>query len=92
MNDREDERKSVRYHVDRFDPEYRHAFESITQEMQQTCPIAWSETHGGHWVAAGNREVIELARSHGAGLDETNETWQRLSDEQGLAEPITARH
>ncbi|NKY42803.1 cytochrome P450 [Nocardia cerradoensis] len=30
--------------------------------MQQNCPIAWSDTHGGHWVAAGNREVFELAR------------------------------
>ena len=31
--------------------------------MQARCPIAWSDTYGGHWVAAGNREVFELARS-----------------------------
>ena len=31
--------------------------------MHAKCPIAWSDTYGGHWVAAGNREVFELARS-----------------------------
>ncbi len=36
---------------------------SITREMHRECPIAWSQTYGGHWVAAGNREVFELARS-----------------------------
>jgi cytochrome P450 len=59
-----DEPKVNRYHFDRFAPEYRRRFESITQEMQGKCPIAWSDTHGGHWVAAGHREVFELARSH----------------------------
>jgi cytochrome P450 len=59
----EDERKHNRYHFDRHTPEYRHRFEEVTREMQETCPIAWSDTYGGHWVAAGNREVFELARS-----------------------------
>ncbi|NKQ51535.1 cytochrome P450 [Amycolatopsis sp. K13G38] len=31
--------------------------------MQSKCPIAWSDTHGGHWVAAGARELFEIARS-----------------------------
>jgi cytochrome P450 len=56
-------RKNNRYHFDRHTPEYRHQFETITQEMQARCPVAWSDTYGGHWVAAGNREVFELARS-----------------------------
>ena len=60
----DDDRKKDRYQFDRFAPGYRHQFESITQEMQGKCPIAWSDTHGGHWVAAGHREVFELARSH----------------------------
>ncbi len=30
--------------------------------MQARCPLAWTDTYGGHWVAAGNREVFELAR------------------------------
>jgi hypothetical protein len=27
------------------------------------CPVAWSDTHGGHWVAAGHSEVFGIARS-----------------------------
>jgi cytochrome P450 len=57
------EREQHRYRFDRHTPEYREQFESITQEMQAKCPIAWSDTYGGHWVAAGAREVFELARS-----------------------------
>jgi cytochrome P450 len=60
----DDDRKTPEYQFDRHTPDYRHHFEAITQEMQGQCPVAWSDTHGGHWVAAGNREVFELARSH----------------------------
>ncbi len=56
------DRKKNRYHFDRHTPEYRLQFEKITEEMQQRCPLAWSDTYGGHWVAAGNKEVFELAR------------------------------
>jgi cytochrome P450 len=59
----ETDRKRNAYHFDRHTPEYRHHFESITSEMQAQCPLAWSETYGGHWVAAGHHEVFELARS-----------------------------
>ncbi|PXW28725.1 UNVERIFIED_CONTAM: cytochrome P450 [Williamsia faeni] len=58
-----DRPSTKRIHFDRHTPEYRHQFESITQEMHQQCPLAWTDTHGGHWVAAGNDEVFELARS-----------------------------
>ncbi|MFC3965349.1 cytochrome P450 [Nocardia jiangsuensis] len=50
------------YHFDRHTPQYRGEFETITREMHARCPLAWTETHGGHWVAAGHREVFELAR------------------------------
>ena len=56
------DRKKNRFHFDRHTPEYRLQFEKITEEMQQRCPLAWSDTYGGHWVAAGNKEVFELAR------------------------------
>ena len=59
----DDERRQNRYHFDRHTPEYRLQFESITEEMQEKCPIAWSDTYGGHWVASGSKEVFELARS-----------------------------
>jgi hypothetical protein len=57
------ERKKNRYHFDRHTPQYRHQFEEITAAMLGTCPVAWSDTYGGHWVAAGHSEVFELARS-----------------------------
>ena len=57
----DEERKKIRYHFDRHAPGYRERFEDITHEMHARCPIAWTDTHGGHWVAAGNREVFELA-------------------------------
>ncbi|SEG88935.1 Cytochrome P450 [Nonomuraea solani] len=56
----QDERN--RYDFDRHTPDYRHRFESVAQEMHTKCPIAWSDTYEGHWVAAGNRELFELAR------------------------------
>ncbi|MBI3226873.1 MAG: cytochrome P450 [Mycolicibacterium cosmeticum] len=57
-----DDRKRNSYHFDRHTPEYRLQFDTITEDMQATCPMAWSDTHGGHWVAAGSREVFEMAR------------------------------
>jgi cytochrome P450 len=58
-----DERKKNRYQFDRHTPEYRHRFDEITTEMLSNCPVAWSDTYDGHWVAAGHNEVFELARS-----------------------------
>ncbi|HNM84387.1 MAG TPA: cytochrome P450 [Mycobacterium sp.] len=52
-----------RFHFDRHTPDYRERFDSITAELHGQCPMAWSDTYGGHWVAAGNKEVFELARS-----------------------------
>ena len=57
------ERKKVRYHFDRHTPGYREQFTDVTSEMLGKCPVAWSDTYGGHWVAAGHPEVFELARS-----------------------------
>src|SRR5260370_23630061 len=59
----DEDRKKNRYHFNRHTPEYRGQFEAITAEMQSKCPVAWSDTYDGHWVAAGHHEVFELARS-----------------------------
>jgi cytochrome P450 len=56
------DRKEQRYHFDRHTAEYRSQFKHITEEMHAKCPMAWTETYGGHWVAAGSHEVFELAR------------------------------
>jgi cytochrome P450 len=50
------------YHFDRHADGYRDEFLDITHGMHQRCPIAWTDTYDGHWVAAGSREVFELAR------------------------------
>jgi cytochrome P450 len=51
-----------RYHFDRHTADYRESFLDITHEMHRTCPIAWTDTYDGHWVAGGSAEVFELAR------------------------------
>ncbi|BBZ41476.1 cytochrome P450 [Mycobacterium conspicuum] len=56
------DRRKPTYHFDRNAAEYRSQFEQITEEMHAKCPMAWTETYGGHWVAAGSNEVFELAR------------------------------
>ncbi|MFG3615801.1 cytochrome P450 [Nocardia sp. NPDC047654] len=55
-------RRKRNYHFDRHAPEYRNEFGAVTRQMHAQCPLAWTDTHGGHWVAAGHREVFELAR------------------------------
>ncbi|TDV49866.1 cytochrome P450 [Actinophytocola oryzae] len=59
----DEDRKRNRFDFDRHTPQYREQFETITEQMQSRCPVAWSDTYGGHWVASGAREVFELARS-----------------------------
>ncbi|MFD4354338.1 cytochrome P450 [Nocardia sp. NPDC058518] len=58
----DDTRHQPRFHFDRYAPQYREEFQDITETMQRECPLAWTDTYDGHWVAAGNREVFELAR------------------------------
>jgi cytochrome P450 len=58
----DDDRTKTHYHFDRHTPEYRLRFDKITEEMHRKCPVAWSDTYDGHWVAAGSKEVFELAR------------------------------
>ena len=66
------DRKKNRFDFDRHTPEYRLALAHIASEMQGRCPIAWSETYGGHFVAAGHHEVFEVARAAGYVSNEYN--------------------
>ncbi len=63
------EHRQPHYEFDRHAPQYRDRFDTITDEMHRRCPIAWSPTYGGHWVAAGSREVFGLARSENVSSD-----------------------
>ncbi|WP_328392870.1 cytochrome P450 [Nocardia sp. NBC_00416] len=56
------DRLHPRLDFDRYGPGYRESFQTITEHMHEHCPIAWTDNHEGYWVAAGNREVFELAR------------------------------
>jgi cytochrome P450 len=55
-------RKARRYHYDRHAPDYRNHFEEITEDLHAQCPVAWTDTYGGHWVASGHQEVFDIAR------------------------------
>jgi cytochrome P450 len=50
-------------HFDRHTPDYIDHFSEITSDLHARCPIAWSDTYGGHWVASGYKEVFEIARN-----------------------------
>jgi cytochrome P450 len=58
----DDQRAERLFHFDRHASDYRFNFENITGEMQSKCPVAWSDTYGGHWVAAGHQELFDIAR------------------------------
>ena len=58
----DDDRKKDRLHFDRHTPQYRFQFEELTDRLHGQCPVVWSDTYGGHWVAAGSEAVFELAR------------------------------
>ncbi|HET9733577.1 MAG TPA: cytochrome P450 [Acidimicrobiales bacterium] len=55
--------KACPYHFDRHAPDYIDHFAEITRDMHEKCPLAWSDTYGGHWVASGYKEVFEIARN-----------------------------
>ena len=50
------------YWYDRHSPDYRDNFQEITRELQAKCPVAWSESYGGHWVVSGALEIFDVAR------------------------------
>jgi len=58
----DDLRRTPRYQFDRHTADYRTRFLAISHEMHALCPVAWTDTCGGHWVIAGADAVFELAR------------------------------
>ncbi|GAA0937950.1 cytochrome P450 [Actinocorallia libanotica] len=87
----EGDRKKNRYDFDRHTPRYRHDFQEITREIQDGCPIAWSETHGGHWVAGGNREVFELAARSAGVISNDHDVKGERRGYQGISIPAPTR-
>jgi cytochrome P450 len=85
----EDDRKKNPVPFERHSSEYRENFEQITRELQEKSPLAWSDSYGGHFVAAGNKEVFELARSPFISSDHDVEGTAR--GYQGISIPKPAR-
>jgi cytochrome P450 len=83
------DRKKNRYHFDRHTAEYRMQFEAVTEEMHAKCPVAWTDTYKGHWVAAGSQAVFELARCPAVSNDH-DLTGERPAY-QGISIPLAKR-
>ena len=54
--------KQCPVHFDRHTPDYIDRFEDTTHDLHARCPVAWTDTYGGHWVASGYEAVFEIAR------------------------------
>jgi cytochrome P450 len=74
------------FHFDRHAPDYIDHFSEITRELHARCPIAWTETYGGHWVTSGYKEVFEIAR-HGTLLSNDNDIHGERQGYQGITIP-----
>ena len=73
------------HHFDRHTPQYREQFQAVTEQMQSRCPVAWTDTYGGHWVAAGGEQVFELAR--GSHLSNDNDVNGERKGYKGIQIP-----
>src|SRR5262245_20850559 len=86
----QDPKSQRRYTFDRHGPEYRLRFEQVTNEMVSRCPVAWSDTYGGHWVAAGHQEVFDIARNADV-LSNDFDPRQERQGYQGIGIPPSPR-
>lgn len=57
-----DDLKRCPIEFERHGPHFRGEFVEKTRELHGKCPIAWSDSYEGHWVASGMNEVFALAR------------------------------
>ncbi|MEU0741243.1 cytochrome P450 [Streptomyces sp. NPDC006134] len=86
----DDTRRQPRVHFDRHAPGYRDRFEEQTRAFHAGCPLAWTDTYGGHWVAAGNRELLAFARA-GQKLSNDHDVHGERRGYQGISIPAPER-
>ena len=43
-------------------PEHAENWPDEFREMREKCPVAWTDRHGGYWVATSYDAVVEMAR------------------------------
>src|SRR3954454_5396284 len=48
---------------DHTSPEHARASEAITRELRERCPVAYTESHGGHWIITGYRSFAAAMRN-----------------------------
>ncbi|OBK22414.1 cytochrome P450 [Mycobacterium asiaticum] len=82
-----DRSEAPQYPFDRHSGDYRDRFLEITHDMHRRCPIAWTDTYDGHWVAAGGREVFELARC--PHLSNDHDVHHQRRGYKGISIPLT---
>lgn len=79
--------KSCPVDFDRHKSVYGEHFTEITHDLHAKCPIAWSSTYGGHWVASGYKEVFEIARNT-AVLSNDHDIEGARKGYQGISIPV----
>src|SRR5262245_25205687 len=42
--------------------EYARDSWRVLRELRQTCPVAWTDAHGGYWVVTRHADVERVAR------------------------------
>jgi cytochrome P450 len=48
---------------DHTSPEHARASEAITRELREQCPVAYTESHGGHWIITGYSSFAAAMRN-----------------------------
>ncbi|WP_024796517.1 cytochrome P450 [Tomitella biformata] len=54
--------KKCPINFERHSPGFRDEFLEKTHELHAKCPVAWSDSYDGHWVASGIDELFAIAR------------------------------
>ncbi|MQW77602.1 cytochrome P450 [Nocardioides sp. dk4132] len=79
-------KKALLFSMNRHDAGYRIDFEANAAAMQSRCPIAWNDTHGGYWFAAGHQELFDLARRADV-LSSDDDPFEVRAGYQGISIP-----
>lgn len=55
--------KGCPVHYDHESPDHANNWPDTYAEMQEKCPIAWTEAHGGFWVATRYKDIVAMAQN-----------------------------
>jgi len=69
-------RPTVRF--DHTSPEFARDADAITRDLRERCPVAYTESHGGHWIVTGYENFAKSMR------DETTFSSRHETDSDGI--------